>query len=93
MAVDTRNKRSSVLGLALSVTLTLPLADGTVALADRQHVAFCYAGIDATVSVVPASVVGTGSYDPQIDGRGSSDPTVDGWGSSDPQIDGRGSSG
>lgn len=47
MAVDTRSKRASVLGVGLAAVLTLPLSDGTVGQPDRQHVAFCYAGISA----------------------------------------------
>jgi hypothetical protein len=49
MAVDTRSKRASVLGIGLAAALTLPLVDGTVGQADRQHVAFAYAGIAAEV--------------------------------------------
>lgn len=47
MAVDTRNKRASALGVALAVTLTLPAPDGTVGQPDRQHAAYSYAGIEA----------------------------------------------
>ncbi len=46
MAVDTRSKRASILGLCL-IALTLPLSDGSVDQPDRQHVAFSYAGIAA----------------------------------------------
>lgn len=51
MAVDTQNKRASCLGLALAVTLTLPVPDGTVATADRAHTTYCYAGIAAGAAV------------------------------------------
>lgn len=47
MAIDTRSKRASVLGVGLAVTLALPLADGSVDQPDRQHVAFTYAGLEA----------------------------------------------
>lgn len=50
MAIDTRSKRASVLGLALAPLLTLPLADGTIGQADRQHIAYVYAGISTEVS-------------------------------------------
>lgn len=50
MAVDTRSKRASVLGVGLISALTLPLSDGSVDQADRQHVAFCYAGISASAA-------------------------------------------
>lgn len=46
--VDTRNKRASVIGVAAAIALTLPAPDGTIVQADRQHAAFCYAGILAT---------------------------------------------
>lgn len=52
MAVDTRNKRASVIGVAMATALTLPLSDGAVAQADRQHVALCYAGIEAGALVI-----------------------------------------
>jgi hypothetical protein len=47
MALDTRSRRASALGIVQPWTLTLPPSDGTVGQADRQHVAFCYAGITA----------------------------------------------
>lgn len=48
MAVDTRSRRASVIGIGLAAALTLPLADATVGQPDRQHVAFAYPGITAT---------------------------------------------
>lgn len=45
MAVDTRNKRFSLLGLAVPMALVLPLADATIGQADRQQFAYCYSGI------------------------------------------------
>lgn len=48
--MDTRSKRASALGIAAAWVLTLPLSDGTVGQPDRQHVAFCYAGIAAAAS-------------------------------------------
>lgn len=48
MAVDTRNKRFSLIGLAAPMLLVLPLADGSFdTVADRQHLAYMYAGIQA----------------------------------------------
>lgn len=49
MAIDTRSKRASVVGLAIAARLTLPLSDGTVGQPDRQHVSFSYAGIASIV--------------------------------------------
>jgi hypothetical protein len=47
MAVDTREKRASIIGLGLAAALVLPTPDASVVLQDRQQVAFAYAGIDA----------------------------------------------
>lgn len=51
MAVDTRNKRASCLGLELAFRLVLPNPDGTVDSSDRLQCSYCYAGI-ATAAVV-----------------------------------------
>lgn len=45
MAIDTRSKRASILGIGLVAALTLPFVDGTVGQPDRQHVAYTYPGI------------------------------------------------
>lgn len=46
MAVDTRPKRASALGVTIPIVPTFPLADGNIAnQADRQHAAFSYIGI------------------------------------------------
>ena len=52
MAVDTRNKRASVLGLAMAVTLVLPAPDGALDAEDRQQVALSYASL-AAAAVAP----------------------------------------
>ena len=44
MAIDSRNKRASILGLAVATTLALPVPNGSIVVGDRQQVAFCYAG-------------------------------------------------
>ncbi len=51
MAVDTRNERCSAIGVGLPFRLVLPNADGTVNQADRQHVAYLYAGILAAFAL------------------------------------------
>jgi len=51
MAVDTRSRRASVLGLTLAFNLTLPLADAVVGDEDRAHVAYSYPGIAAASPV------------------------------------------
>ena len=50
MAIDTRNRRASAIGLGLAVTLVLPAPDGAVTAADRQQVAYAYAGLTAAVA-------------------------------------------
>lgn len=47
MAIDTRSRRASVLGVATPWLLVLPEPDNTVGSEDRQHVAYAYAGIAA----------------------------------------------
>jgi hypothetical protein len=43
--MDTRNKRSSAIGVGLPWRGQLPAPDGTIDELDRAHVAFLYAGI------------------------------------------------
>ena len=45
MAIDTAAKRASALAFCLPIILVLPIPDGTVAQADRQHLLGCYGGI------------------------------------------------
>ena len=52
MAINTRSRRASVLGVTGAILLTLPLADGAIGQEDRQHLPFTYAGIAATVPTV-----------------------------------------
>lgn len=67
--MDTRNKRASVLGLALASLLVLPEPTTTSGAAQRQHLTYCYAGISAgtavsgtaTVAAQPASADATGT--------------------------------
>jgi hypothetical protein len=60
MAVDTRNKRASVLGFALVALVVLPAPNGSVSAADRLQVSASYAGIAAD-SPTPGVVTPTGS--------------------------------
>lgn len=61
MAIDTRNKRASAIGIGLPWRAAYPLADGTIDQADRQHVALLYAGILAStpeeIPVIPSRVI------------------------------------
>ena len=50
MAIDTEEKRRSVSGYA-GGSPVLPVADGTVAVGDRAHVAWLYSGFNYTVLV------------------------------------------
>jgi hypothetical protein len=46
MAVDTRNKRASVIGIALAAISVFPNPDGAIDTgAERQQTAYCYSGI------------------------------------------------
>ncbi len=68
MAIDTRDKRGSVIGLGM--VSVLPLADGSIGQADRQQVAHMYIGVlaDAPVIVVPGSIrVSLITLQPSID--------------------------
>ena len=85
MAVDTRNKRASAIGVGLSVALLLPLADGTVGQADRQQTAYQYSGIAAAVSQIVVVEI-AGSYEPTAQIAGSSEPTVAVRGSYEPTV-------
>lgn len=54
MAVDTREKRASVIGLGRAGRVVLPVPDATVGQADRAQTSWCYAGISAAlVFLVP----------------------------------------
>lgn len=60
MAVDTRQKRMSMIAFGDGVILhTLFEADGTVSLDDRQHLLGCYSGIGfgLPVAVAAAAVI------------------------------------
>jgi hypothetical protein len=46
--IDTRGKRASCLGLALTYTMHLPVADGTITAADRLHLTHLYSGFAAS---------------------------------------------
>jgi len=47
MAVDTRNKRASLVSFALPFGRVFPAADGAISTADRKHLGFSYPGIAA----------------------------------------------
>lgn len=49
MAIDTRDRRASCVGLALAFRIVLPVADGGLDAGDRQHTAYTYRGIAAGV--------------------------------------------
>ncbi|HXH12339.1 MAG TPA: hypothetical protein VNP04_21545 [Alphaproteobacteria bacterium] len=54
MAIDTRDKRASILGLDLEARRVYPNPDGAIAGDDRQHIAGKYRGISALVSTLMA---------------------------------------
>lgn len=49
MSVDTREKRSSLIGYGLPFRLTLPVADGSIDSGDRRHLLGLYASQLGTV--------------------------------------------
>lgn len=55
MAIDTRDKRASVLGFGLAALVVLP-APGTIDQPDRQHLAYCYRGIQAGVAQIAVGI-------------------------------------
>jgi len=66
MAVDTRDKRSSMIGLASPVPRLLPDPDGSFVAADRAMLLFLYSGIEPLsaiglvgVDLTPGSPSGT----------------------------------
>jgi hypothetical protein len=60
MALDTRSRRASAIGIAAVFLLAPPLADGVVGQPDRQHVAYCYPGVTSSaVSVLNLSTATT----------------------------------
>ena len=48
MPVDSRDKRSSAINVGSPWRALLPVPDGTIGQADRQHVPFMYRGITAS---------------------------------------------
>jgi hypothetical protein len=56
VAVDTRNKRASIIGYALPMGV-FPNPDGTIDQADRQQIAFLYPGILAAELALASGLV------------------------------------
>ena len=55
--LDTRSKRASSVGILLVWFLAPPLPDGTISQGDRQHIAWSYSGIAATVVSAPTGEI------------------------------------
>jgi hypothetical protein len=53
MAIDTRNKRASAICPGLVFLRPLPLADGSIGVGDRKHVAGSYRGLGTDLPAVP----------------------------------------
>lgn len=61
MAIDTANKRASVLGIALPLARILPTRDGAVDPDEFEQLALSYAGIQAASPIpVPTAIRFTG---------------------------------
>lgn len=60
MAIDTQDRRASVLGLGLAALLVLP-APGTIDQPDRQQVAYSYRGIaaESSTTLAPDAIIVT----------------------------------
>jgi hypothetical protein len=56
MAIDTRERRASAIGMGRPWRVQLPRPDGTVATADRQQVGYRYVGILSGAAVIPGLV-------------------------------------
>lgn len=56
MAIDTRNKRSSAIAVGSPWRAALPAPDAAIGQADRQHIAWLYAGILAAGQVSGAGM-------------------------------------
>jgi len=57
MAVDSKAKRMSCIGVGLPVPSLLPVADSSVSAADRLHLSWLYAGIEAQVGKLIVSAI------------------------------------
>lgn len=55
MAVDTANKRYSVIGLGIPVPSLLPVPDGSITDEDKLHLIYLYSGISAQVAAIRLS--------------------------------------
>lgn len=79
MAIDTETKRRSVLGYTLGVALVLPVADSSITVGDRAHVAGLYAGLSVAAAVPDAALIGMSQTGPTVfGGATSTGPTLAG---------------
>lgn len=60
MAIDSEDKRRSVLGFGLPYMAVAPNPDGTINAADREHIAGFYRGIAAGAPPVAVQVASRG---------------------------------
>jgi hypothetical protein len=58
MAIDTKNKRASVLGATLVFLTFVPAPDGTITGADKQQIFGFYSGISTESEETPAAILG-----------------------------------
>lgn len=77
MAVDTRDKRASCLGLVYPSRAALPYRDGAISQADRQHLTWVYRGITAAAPIGIARLAVTLSEVSRLDVTLSQTPRLD----------------
>lgn len=88
MALDSRAKRASSVGIGLLWLLAPPLPDGAISQGDRQHIAISYSGIlaDEADPDVLSAIALTGSFAQSISLTGSYASSVSLTGSYAPSI-------
>lgn len=80
MALDTRDKRASTALMMMPFRRTLPVADGTLGVTDRQHIAFLSSAIQAGAAVVADDFLcGFVLVQPMLGGQVSSEPAIGGY--------------
>jgi hypothetical protein len=64
MAVNTENRRRSVLGMVIMSLVIAPVPDTLIGAADRKHITGFYAGVNAPVATSVLHITSTGPVEP-----------------------------